>query len=143
MKKDVIINISSKHKQEGETDRSEFLTEGHLYRKDDKYYLVYNNPIEEFEKRSVTTVKFNEEDNITLMRSGETNYQLSLKNQKRSAGQFGLGMSQTLVGTYADRVRFKMNDNGGWLDLKYSMDNNASTFVESEIKMKISEQFKQ
>ncbi len=71
MKKDVLISIQSTQQVDGDRDEMELTTFGSYYKKNGKYYIVYQeSEATGFEEDTVTTVKVEGENRVTMIRNG-------------------------------------------------------------------------
>lgn len=120
MKKDVIVNINSRQDwEDAESDHVELTTTGIFYKKNDKFYLMYEES-DELEKVK-TTLKISD-DTVTLIRGGETPTQMIFKQ-----GEHNIGLYETIAGTYTlgiktKRIMLDLSDNGGDIEVEYHIE---------------------
>ncbi|HIZ55604.1 MAG TPA: DUF1934 domain-containing protein [Firmicutes bacterium] len=139
MKKEVLIQIQSTQKDGAEQTQTEFFTEGFLYNRNGKYYIVYREIVREDEAGYLTTLRIDRDDRITLMRQGDTKYLIPLESGIRQTGQIWIDYRSFLLGTYARLVQCQINDQGGRIDIEYTVDLNMSVTMENEIHITVRE----
>lgn len=137
MKKEVFITIKGTQKVNDEKDTTELFTQGNFYKKNNNYYITYDESEATGFEGSTTTLKVEGNDKITLIRSGKTRSHLIAQNGKRNIGHYGTMEGDLAIGVYTKKIDSNLNDDGGDLFFSYSLDINSSLFSENEVYVKI------
>ena len=123
MKQSVILNIRGTQRYEGqEQDSIELVTEGTMERIDGGWELSYEES-DLTGLAGVTTIFRVEDGCITLRRTGKLNYQM----------EFGALM----MSVCARRIGYDLNENGGYVDLIYSIQIEHSASGEVEYRLDV------
>lgn len=133
MKKDVLINIKGIQHIDDQSDTTEVFTQGVLYKKNDSYYLTYEESQATGFEGSKTTLKVEGEDRVTLMRNGLTRTHLVVQKGERNVGIYGTGEGEMSIGVNSKSIKSTIDDNGGDLFFSYSIDINSSFVSENEV----------
>lgn len=139
VKKDVVISIKSIQTVDDEQDVTELLTMGNLYRRNDDYYITYEESEVTGYEGSKTTMKILGDSRVTLERSGATKSNLVIEKGKKHHCHYGTLYGDLMVGIYADKISSSLNDLGGDLYLKYTIDINSSYMSDNEIYVNVKE----
>lgn len=139
MKKDVFINITGVQIVDSQRDTTELYTEGSFYKKNNHYYIVYDDSETTGFTNSRTTVKVEGSDRVTMMRSGEHRSHLVVEKDNRNVGHYDLGQGAMAIGISTKKIKSDLCDDGGELFFSYSLDINASLVSENEVYIKIKE----
>ncbi|PRR80413.1 putative beta-barrel protein YwiB [Clostridium liquoris] len=121
MKKTALISVSSKQSKK-ENDTIEVVTPGSFYKKENCYYVVYNETEISGMEGTTTTFKINSQDNkFSLIRIGTTSTKMEFQ---KSTGDISL--YNTPYGTLELKIDTKelnmdINDNGGNVFVSYDM----------------------
>lgn len=140
MKKEVYINIKGVQIVDTQRDTTELFTEGSFYKKNDNYYIVYDDSETTGYKDSRTTLKIEGDDKVTVMRSGMHRSHLVVEKHNRNIGHYDAGEGCSLaVGISTKAIESTLCDDGGDVFFSYSLDINASLVSENEIYINIKE----
>lgn len=123
----------------GEKESIEFLTKGRYYKRDNARFLSYEEIDEEDMKVTKTLLKVEEDRCVTLTRSGAQRSQLVIEKGQRHQCHYDNGMADWMMGIEASMIKNGLEDNGGTLDFKYSMDINAMLQSEHEVSIVVKE----
>lgn len=139
MKKDVLINIKGIQSANGESDVTELFTQGLLYRKRESYYITY----EESETTGFAgcrmTVRVDGPDKVSLIRHGSSRSSLTVERGVRNIGFYNTEQGELLIGISASQVDVDLDEKGGTLYFKYSLDINSSHISENEVYVDVRE----
>jgi len=122
--KKVIILVRGKQGSGLESDASdvmELVTEGKYYKKDNIYYITYNESEVTGMKGTTTTVKVSD-GVVTLMREGTVNSQLVFQKGRKHVSYYDTIYGAFTIGVYANDVNVNMNDNGGEISIGYHIE---------------------
>ena len=140
MKKDVLINIRSIYNTEDDHDVIELFTTGQYYKRGESYYISYEESEATGFEGSTTTLKVEPEKMVTMSRSGAMNSQLIVERGVRHQCHYDVGCGELLVGVLGSRIKSSLNDKGGGLEVKYSLDINSMYASENEMYIHIKPQ---
>ena len=122
MKKDVIISIRGLQEQDGETgDPITLVTPGRCYRKNDSYYISY----EESELTGLagtrTTLRI-KPDYVKLVRTGLYPSELLFELGKRHMSLYHTDYGDLSIVVSTNHIRNTLTDDGGDLDVQYTVE---------------------
>lgn len=122
MKKDVIISIRGLQEQDGETgDPITLVTPGRYYRKNDSYYISY----EESELTGLagtrTTLRI-KPDYVKLVRTGLYPSELLFELGKRHMSLYHTDYGDLSIVVSTNHIRNTLTDDGGDLDVQYTVE---------------------
>jgi len=140
MEKDVCIDIKSTQFADDESDVTELFTYGRLKRGRDrnKYKIIYEES-EATGFEGTVTLDVTGSDMVTLYRSGNALSNLIIEKGKKHHCHYGTPFGDFMVGITADEIRSELDDSGGSLYLKYTVDINSSYMSETEMNINIKE----
>ena len=122
MKKDVIISIRGLQEQDGESgDPITLVTPGRYYRKNDSYYISY----EESELTGLagtrTTLRV-KPDFVKLVRTGLYPSELQFELGKRHMSLYHTDYGDLSIVVSTNHIRNTLTDDGGDLDVQYTVE---------------------
>jgi uncharacterized beta-barrel protein YwiB (DUF1934 family) len=122
MEKDVIISISGVQALvDEEREKVELVTAGKFSRFKDGYALSYMESALVGLEGTRTTFQV-EKDKITLVRAGSVNSQMVFEKGKKHFSLYETDYGSMTIGVSAKRVDSSLDDNGGEIDIKYSIE---------------------
>jgi uncharacterized beta-barrel protein YwiB (DUF1934 family) len=124
-KKDVLINIRGIYRVEDETDEIEIFTTGQYYKKDDTYYISYDETEATGFEGSHTTLSV-APGRVVLERKGAARSQLIVEQGKRHQCQYDVGFGDMMIGVHGSRIRYDLDEQGGNVEFRYSLDVNSA-----------------
>ena len=127
MKKDVLVTFSSNNAYHEIDDKDSvvFQTRGTLYDKDGKFYLNYNEEIENSKVKNTLKI---EDRKVTIMRFGDVNTQKTIEQGKKHLNYYETPEGTFLMGVLGDKVNVSLDDKKGRILLKYGVEfNNVLT----------------
>lgn len=139
MKKDVLITIKGVQKIENEKDTTELFTQGNFYKKNNSYYITYDESKATGFEGSTTTLKVEGTQKITLIRSGSIRSHLIVQNGERSIGHYGTSEGNLAIGVFTKKINSSLSDSGGDLYFSYNLDINSSLLSENEVYINVKE----
>lgn len=139
MKKDVYISIKGIQSIDGEKDVTELFTQGCFYRRNNNYYITYNESEATGFEGSKTTLKVEACEKVTLIRSGATRSHLIVERGARNIGHYGTVGGDLVIGINTKLIDSKLTDEGGDLRFSYSLDVNSSLVSENEVYINVKE----
>ncbi|MCL2633625.1 MAG: DUF1934 domain-containing protein [Oscillospiraceae bacterium] len=137
MKKDVAINIKSVQTAENERDTTELFTRGRLSlgrgRSRGNYTLSYIESEATGFNGSEVSLAVTGDDMVVMQRSGVSPTNLIIEKGKKHHCHYGTPFGDFVVGITAGDIKCNINDDGGDLYLKYTIDINSSLMSENEM----------
>ena len=134
-----MISILGEQILDGEKDKVEVLTSGNFRKKKDHFYIGYkeydeNNPNE----HSDNLIKV-EKDMVTISRKGPMRSQLILEKGKRHQCVYQTVAGNLMIGVFTKTMKSTLNDKGGTLEVRYTLDFNTDLVSENSFKIKVEE----
>jgi uncharacterized beta-barrel protein YwiB (DUF1934 family) len=136
MKKDVTINIKGTYNfEDDQADVVELFTTGEFYRKNGSYYISYEESEVTGFSGSRTTLKVEDQNCVTMSRKGADREltQLIVQNGVRHQCQYDIGFGDMMIGVSGRSISSTLNDRGGKLEFKYSLDINSLFASDNEM----------
>jgi len=139
MKKDVLISIKGVYASDDDRDVIELFTLGQYYKRNGNYYISYEETEATGFEGSRTTLKVEREARVTMERKGAANSQLIVEQGVRHQCHYDTGLGDMMIGVLGSRIKSDLNDAGGNLVVKYSLDINSLLASENEMYINIRE----
>lgn len=139
MKKDVLITIKGIQNTDGDNDVVELFTMGRFYRKNGSYYISYDESEATGYEGSKTTLRVEQDNKVTMLRSGSIRSQLIIERGVRHQCSYDTGYGSFTIGVSGDKIVSSLTDAGGDIEFKYSLDVNASLTSENEVYINVKE----
>ena len=136
LKKDAMITIKGIYDAEGSKDTIELLTCGRFYRRNNSYWVSYQESETTGFEGHKTTLHI-EEDKVTMRRSGVSESQLVIQKGMRHQCCYDTGYGSITVGVSGKNVHSTLCDDGGTVDFSYSMDINTALTSENRVIIKV------
>ena len=133
MKKEVYIKIKGVQKNEYESDTTELLTQGLLFEKNGKHYLIYDESEATGFEGCRTTLKLEGSSKVTMRRVGPTHSELVMEKGARNVRLYGTIAGDLQIGVYAETIDNDLTEEGGHVYFKYLLDVNSVFLSENEI----------
>jgi uncharacterized beta-barrel protein YwiB (DUF1934 family) len=128
MDKNVIISVKGTQSAKNQVHSiMELVTEGKYYRKNDVYFITYDES-EVTGMSGTTTTLMVTDDVVTLIRAGSVNSQFVFQQGQKHVSYYDTEYGAFTVGVTANEVDVKIDDNGGEIRIGYQLeiDNNES-----------------
>jgi len=136
LKKDAMISIKGIYNVDGSPDTVELLTCGRFYRRNNSYWLSYDESETTGFEGHKTTLHI-EKDKVTMRRSGLSESQLVVQSGTRHQCLYDTGFGAITVGVNGRAVKSTLDDNGGVVDFSYSMDINTALTSENRVIIEV------
>lgn len=136
MKKDAMITIKGIYDIDGSNDTIELLTRGRFYRRNNSYWVSYDESETTGYEGHKTTLHI-EPDKVTMRRSGASESQLVVQKGVRHQCMYNTGFGAMTIGVSGKNVKSSLNDLGGTVDFSYSMDINTALTSENRVIIKV------
>ena len=131
MQENYLISILGRQQVDGETCS--------YVKKGKNRYITYKEYDSEENGKPVTSVlKVEGNDKVTLMR-GAGSTRLVLENGKRHLCQYDTGYGNMMIGIFTSQLHSSLTDEGGKLEVRYTLDINSNLSSSNEILITIKE----
>lgn len=137
MKKDVLVTFASNNAYDfDENDKVVFQTAGTFYQKDGKYYLKYNEELNDIKVSNTLKI---EDNKVTIMRFGEVNTQITVEQGKKHLNYYETPQGTFLMGIFGDKVNIDLKEKKGSIFLRYGVEFNNTLTTHNTIDVKFEE----
>lgn len=135
-----LINIrGSVFPENAPPDVIEFMTTGQYVERGGKKYISYVET-EETGMEGVTTIlKVDDASTVTLIRTGASQSRMIISKGKRQLCHYGTDYGDLMVGISGCHIDANLDEKGGELRLKYTLDVNSSIVSQNEIFITVRE----
>ncbi len=139
MDKNVIISVKGTQSAEDQNmNTMELVTEGKYYKKDDAYYVTYDESEVTGMNGTTTTLKVVDEV-VTLIRVGSVNSHFVFQRGQKHVSYYDTKYGAFTIGVLASAVDVKMNDSGGEIRIGYQLEIDNNSTGENDFSMSIRE----
>lgn len=141
MQNDYLIKITGKQTVDGESDITEVITTGRYELKNGHRYIVYKEYPEGSGDKPVTTiVKYDCENSVSIIRPGVYESRLLLEKDKRHQCHYRTPLGDLMIGVFTYSIRSTLCDDGGELEVNYSLDFNSDLASVNNILIEVKKQ---
>lgn len=138
MKKDVLISIKGVYQVDDEKDEIELFTTGKYYRKNGDYIICYEETEATGYEGSHTTLRVGP-DRVVLERKGAASSQLIVERGVRHQCHYDMGYGDMMIGVQGGNIKSTLDDKGGNVEFRYSLDVNSLLASENEMYIHVKE----
>lgn len=140
MEENYILSVTGKQTVDDHSDKIELKTMASYLTKNGSRYITYKeydtqNP----EKKYRTTVKIDSEGRVTVMKGGSESHNLILEKGVRHKCEYATSFGVISLGVYTESIRIDLDDNGGEIEVHYSIDVQSELASKNELYLKIEE----
>ena len=140
MQENYLISIVGKQYVDGEKGEIQMTTLGSYVTKGKNRFIMYKEYDEDNPSSKITSIlKIEGNQKVTLIRNGGQNSRLILEKGQRHLCHYDTGYGSMMVGVFANRIYTDLTDNGGKLEVSYSLDINSGLTSINEIFINIKE----
>ena len=137
MKKNVMLSVSGRQVyMDQEPDVIELITEGTMEYVDGGWDICYQET-ELTGLQGVTTLFRIEPDRIILTRTGKLNSQMVFKKDVRHDSLYQMDFGALMISVCATRIAVSLDENGGFVDLVYSIEIEQSSAGEVDYHLTV------
>ena len=136
MNKNVCITIKSTQTVDNSKDTTELFTFGRMESTDGGFKLYYDESEATGYEGSHVQMRIDDKM-MTLTRTGTTFSSLIFENKTRHFCHYGTEFGDCMVGITTDELKPELNENGGKVHLKYTIDVNGGLMAENEITINV------
>lgn len=141
MKKDVLIKIKGTQIADGDRDVVEVLTTGSFYRRDNNYFIIYDESEATGFNGAKTVLKVDADNGrVTMSRTGAVKSRLVIEKGKRHQCSYDTGYGSLTVGVLGSALRSSLSDVGGSISFGYSLDINTALTSENRVDILVAEE---
>lgn len=138
MKQNYLISIVGRQKIDGEEGEIELTTVGSYVTKGDIRYILYDEYDEDNPSIKTTSIlKINDNKKVTLIKKGRERSRLLLEKGKRHQCIYDTGMGTMTIGVFANTIDAQFTDQGGTLEIGYTLDINSGLTSLNKIFIKV------
>ena len=140
MEEKYLLSVCGKQYVNGSSDKVELQTNAAYVMKNGSRYITYKeydpqNP----EHHYRTTVKVDKNNVVTVIKGGEMSHNLILEKGERHRCEYRTPYGNMTLGIYTEEVIIDLNDDGGELSVRYSIDIENELASTNELTLKIKE----
>lgn len=140
MQENFLISIVGKQYVDGEKGEIQMTTLGSYVKKGTNRYIMYREFDQDNPHAKVTSIlKVEGNQRVTLIRNGDQNSRLILEKGQRHLCHYDTGYGSMMVGVFANQISSDLTDEGGRLEVSYSLDINSGLTSINEIFINIKE----
>lgn len=139
MDKNVIISVKGTQSTNNQANIiMELVTEGKYYKKDEAYFITYDES-EVTGMNGTTTTLMVTDDVVTLVRAGSVNSQFVFQQGQKHISYYDTEYGAFTVGVTANEVDVRIDDNGGEIRIDYQLEIDNNETGENDFWMSIRE----
>jgi uncharacterized beta-barrel protein YwiB (DUF1934 family) len=135
MDNNAFISIKGTQKTDGDVNVVEYKTEGNLELKNGSCFLSYVEPSEEGGEIKTVIRLFG--DSVAIKRNGVMNETMLLRKGERHLCQYNTLFGEMLLGVNTHSLKYKMNEEGGHLSVRYDLEFNSSLLSENTLSISV------
>ena len=134
MTKDVLVRVKGTQDIDGEKDTIEVITNGSCYEKNGKWYILYEEVMDELNAVTKNTVKISA-DTVEVTKKGLINAQMIYETGKKNVCNYATPMGQILMGITTKDIQFHVEENKMYLDIQYALEMNGQHVSSSRLEL--------
>lgn len=140
MQENYLISIKGSQRVDGEEGSVELTTFGSYVKRGLSRYIVYKEYASDTVPVTRTSIlKIDGNNRLTLMRKGGDSTRLILENGKRHLCQYDTGYGCLTVGIFTSQLDSNLDDKGGSLKVRYTLDINSVLSSMNELSITVKE----
>ena len=132
-----MISIVGEQKVEGQDDSIEVITEGKYMMKNGHFLINYKEYDEDLPDKFLNNLVKVENETVTISRKGPLSSQLILEKGKRHQCMYQTIAGTLSIGVFTKTLNNNLNENGGSLEVIYTLDFNSDLVSENRFKIDI------
>lgn len=138
MTKEVLVSVTGLQHQDGETDRTETITVGNYYKKDDSHYLFYEEMIEGFSEPVKNRITFSK-GQLSVQKNGVIASNMIFEEKKKNLSNYVTPYGNIMVGIDAKKVELKEEERQIKVQVDYAMEVNYEHLADCSLTIDIKE----
>ncbi len=136
--RDVTVRIKSEQSEYGEKPtKIEQISEGRLFKDGNEWSLTYKEAQESGLDDSFTTIRMHENGAVSLDRAGANQMKMEFVEGKKHIARMDTPHGVLDIGILTNRVKIRMNENGGKIALSYIINLNGEYPVQTKMTMQV------
>ncbi|MBR2176646.1 MAG: DUF1934 domain-containing protein [Clostridia bacterium] len=140
MEENYILSVCGRQYTDGSSDKVELQTSASYVMRNGSRYITYKEyDPQQPDKHYRTTVKIDPNNIVTVIKGGTENHHLILEKGKRHKCEYNTPYGSITMGIYTDSVSISLDDSGGELTVKYSIDIESELASSNELTLSIKE----
>lgn len=140
MEENFNLSVCGKQTVAGGSDKIELETSASYVTKNGSRYITYREYSPDHpEQHYRTTIKVDSNNVVTVMKGGEENHHLILEQGERHKCEYNTPFGSMTLGVYTEYVGISLDDHGGELTVRYSIDIESELASSNELTLKIKE----
>lgn len=140
MIKDVIISIKGIQGIDDQTDTVEFITDAKFGIKDGNFFISYDESGMLDKGEDVKTkIYIKGENKVLLKRSGTINSRMLIEKGVRNSAFYSTPIGELTIGIFGEKIDFNLDEKGGNIDLKYTIDSDLRLISRNSVNITIKE----
>lgn len=132
----VWITITSVQTLADETETTRLHTQGQMERDKDAWLLTYRESAESGMAGAATCIRASA-DSVDIRRTGALNSRLLLEEGRRHVCRYDTGYGVLPLGVHTHRVENRLEEAGGHLRLRYSLEWEGGTAAQQELLLQV------
>lgn len=136
MTKDVLVSVCGVQYQEAETDKTETITVGSYYKKDDSHYLFYEEMLEGFKEPVKNMVKFSR-GQLSVQKRGLITSNMIFDEKKKNLSNYVTPYGNIMVGIDARKVELEEEEEQIRVQVDYVMEVNYEHLADCKLTIDI------
>lgn len=126
---------------DGDRDVVELLTTGNLYRRDNDYFIIYDESEATGFDGSKTVLRVDSDNKrVTMSRTGTSRSRLVIEKGRRHQCNYSTDYGSMMIGVLGNSLKSNLSDIGGSLSFGYSLDINTALTSENTVDILVAEQ---
>ena len=115
----------------------QLMTRGSFVKRNDHFFISYNETEATGYKGCVTTVKVEGTHKVSMLRFGPAPSQLVIEKGRRHVCHYDTGAGALSLGVSADEIHAALSENGGKVKFSYMLDVDASTLSKNIVDITV------
>lgn len=137
MKKKAIITVSSKQiNEENDDEMVEVVTPGNFFKKEEKYYAVYEETEISGMKGTTTTLKI-EDNKLSLIRIGSTSTKMEFHEKEENVSMYTTPFGTLQLKIKTSDLDMDVDDDGGDITVNYDLSIVGQSPIKTVLKINI------
>lgn len=136
MTKDVLVRVKGTQYMDGDTDTIEVITNGSCYEKNGKWYVLYEEVMEELNAVIRNTVKICPEK-VEVTKKGRINAQMVYESGKKHVCNYVTPMGLILLGITTEAMQLELEEDKLHLDIRYLLEMNGQYVSGSRLELTV------
>lgn len=138
MKDNVLISVSGSHIYDNYTeDLLEMITTGSYQLKDGVYTITYSETEPNNSGSYKTTFTIGPDRKVTVVREGEISSHMIFEQGQKHLIYYDTDFGAMTIGVSADRIDTKLSENGGDIEIVYSIEIDQSVASDNILKLNV------